>query len=106
MPNSFLPGSLFRQWRRPFSARLAMTPNTAHSTDRLPYPLYAIVAGLVLWLVIASWGFMGSGYAEVSLTVVTGFFAVVMGIPFVLWRVWLSNRDPVAEPDKRMPFAD
>ena len=36
-----------------------MTPNTAHSTDRLPYPLYAIVAGLVLWLVIASWGFMG-----------------------------------------------
>ena len=51
-------------------------------------------------------GLHGSGYAEVSLTVVTGFFAVVMGIPFVLWRVWLSNRDPVAEPDKRMPFAD
>ena len=79
---------------------------TRPSADRLPNAVYAIVALLVLWLVLASWGFAGPDYSELSLTVITGFFLMVLGIPFVLWRIWRANRDPDEDPDERMPLAD
>jgi hypothetical protein len=75
------------------------------STDRLPNSVYAIVAGLVLWLVLAAWGFAGPGYSDLSLAIITGFFLMVLGIPFLLWRVWRANRDP-AMSDERLPLAD
>jgi len=78
---------------------------TRPSTDRLPNAVYAIVAGLVLWLVLAAWGFAGPDYSDLSLTIITGFFLMVLGIPFVLWRVWRANRDPAAMPDERLPLA-
>jgi FtsH-binding integral membrane protein len=77
-----------------------------NTTDRLPYAVYAILAGLVLWFVLAAWGFAGAGYVDLSLAVVTVFFLIVMAIPFVLWRVWRANRDPKTEPDRRETFAD
>ena len=67
-------------------------PRHARSTDRLPLLVYVALVGLVLWMVLAAWGFAGPGYADVALTVVTGFFVVVIAIPFILWRV--SRRDP------------
>ena len=85
-------------------------PNNADpngpSTDQLPYAVYAILAALVLWFVLAAWGFAGPGYVDFSLAVVTFFFVVALAIPFVLWRVWRANRDPKAEPDQRATFAD
>ena len=77
-----------------------------HSTDRLPPPIYAALAGFALWLVLAAWGFAGPGYADFALVVVTGFVAMVIAIPFVLWRVWLANRDPAAPPDQGVSFID
>lgn len=61
------------------------------STDRLPVLIYAVLAGFVLWMVLAAWGFAGPGYADVTLTVVTGFILVAMAIPFILWRVARAN---------------
>jgi membrane protein implicated in regulation of membrane protease activity len=56
------------------------------STDRLPLAVYAALAGFVLWMAIAAWGFASPDYADVTLTVVTGFLLVALAIPFILWR--------------------
>lgn len=76
------------------------------STDRLPNAVYAILAGLVFWLVLASWSFAGADYEDVVLVVVTGFFLIVMGIPLALWFVWRANPDPDAKPEKPETLAD
>jgi hypothetical protein len=81
-------------------------PGRARHTDRLPGFIYVVLAGLVFWMVLAAWSFAGAGYVDVALTVVTGFFIVLMGIPFALWLVWRANRDPDAKPEKPEPFAD
>jgi hypothetical protein len=80
--------------------------HNAPSTDRLPNAVYAILAGLVCWLVLASWLFAGAGYVDVVLAVVTGFFLIVMGIPLALWLVWRANPDPDVKPEKPETFAD
>lgn len=74
-------------------------------TDRLPYAVYGILIGFVAWMALAAWGFAGPGYANLSLTVVTGLLVVAIGIPFVLWRVGRANRDTKTD-DMPEPFAD
>jgi hypothetical protein len=76
------------------------------STDRLPKAIYAVLAGLVGWLALAAWGFAGSGYADFSLAVVTGFLLIVIAIPFVLSRVGRANGQADAAPERRDNFAD
>lgn len=74
------------------------------SSDRLPPLVYVALVGFVAWMVLAAWGFAGPGYADVALTVVTGFLALVIAIPFILWRVARANRDRSA--DERSPDFD
>ena len=74
------------------------------STDRLPYAVYLILIGFVAWMALAAWGFAGPGYADFSLTVVTGLLVVAIAIPIVLWRVSRGNSTP--RQRKREPFAD
>jgi hypothetical protein len=70
------------------------------STDRLPLAVFAALAGVVLWMVIAAWvGFAGPGYANVALTVVTGLLVVAIAIPFVLWRMVRANDPDIAQPE-------
>ena len=77
--------------------------NPNRSTDRLPIGVFAIVAGFVLWMVLAAWaGFAGSGYSNVALTVVSGLLLVAIAIPFVLWRMVRAN-DPDFEHDLEPP---
>jgi hypothetical protein len=66
-----------------------------NTTDRLPLAVYAALVGFVAWMALAAWGFAGPGYSDVALTVVTGFLTIVIAIPFILWRVWRANRDPL-----------
>ena len=63
----------------------------AASTDKLPPLIYVAIVGLVAWMALAAWGFAGPGYADVALTIVTGFLVIVTAIPFILWRVSLAN---------------
>jgi hypothetical protein len=63
------------------------------STDKLPPLIYLAIVGLVAWMALAAWGFAGPGYADVALTVVTGFLVIVIAIPFILWRVSLAHDD-------------
>ena len=75
------------------------------STDRLPPVVYLVLVGFVAWMVLAAWGFAGPGYADVALTVVTGFLIVAIAIPLILWRVARANQDH--SDDERPPaFAE
>jgi len=75
------------------------------STNRLPYAVYGILIGFVAWMALAAWGFAAPGYADLSLTVVTGLLCVAIAIPLVLWRVGRANRDTKTDR-KPEPFAD
>jgi len=74
------------------------------STDRLPLAVYAIIVFFVAWMALAAWGFAGPGYADLSLTVVTGLLMVAIAIPYVIWRVWRANTEQ--RPDNRMSFRE
>ena len=79
-------------------------PANNTSTDQLPPLIYVALVGFVAWMVLAAWGFAGPGYADVALTVVTGLLAVVIAIPFVLWRVARANQNRTE--DERSPDFD
>jgi hypothetical protein len=66
--------------------------------------IYVAFVVFVAWMVLAAWGFAGPGYADVALTVVTGFLALVVAIPFILWRVARANRD--GSEEERSPDFD
>jgi len=83
-----------------------MDPKHGSSTDRLPPLIYFALVGLVAWMVLAAWGFAGPDYADVALTVVTGFFVIVIAIPFILWRVWRANRPPSDAPERTPGFSE
>lgn len=90
------------------STDLETTPDPGHnvpSTDRLPPVIYAILGGLVLWLVLASWAFAGAGYSELSLAVISLYFLILLAIPFALWLVWRADPDPEAKPEQRETFS-
>ncbi len=73
------------------------------STDRLPPAVYAILVGFVAWMAIAAWGFAGAGYADLTLSVVTGLLIVAIAIPYVIWLVGRAHTD---RPDDRMSFRE
>jgi hypothetical protein len=83
-----------------------MSSNRTRSSSELPAVVYLALVGFVLWMVLAAWGFAAPDYADVALTVVTGFFAIVIAIPFILWRVARANRDPSEPTKRRIGFAD
>jgi FtsH-binding integral membrane protein len=83
-----------------------MNSKPESSTDRLPPLVYLALVGFVAWMVLAAWGFAGPGYADVALVVVTGFFVIVIAIPFILWRVWRANRAPSDAPERRLEFSE
>ena len=87
-----------------------MSSNRQHrknsaSTDRLPPIVYLAFVGFVAWMVLAAWGFAGPDYADVALTVVTGLLAIVIAIPFILWRVSRANQDH-SEDERSPDFAE
>jgi hypothetical protein len=58
-----------------------------------PY-VYAAIAALVFWFVLSVWlGFAGDGHTDWLLVVVSGFFVILMAIPFVLSRVSREDVD-------------
>ncbi len=83
---------------------MSREPKNTASTDRLPPIVYVALVGCVAWMALAAWGFAGPGYADVALTVVTGFLILVIAIPIVLWRVARAHRDRAG--DDRSPDFD
>ena len=83
-----------------------MHPKRGSSSDQLPSVVYLALIGFVSWMALAAWGFAGPGYADVALTVVTGFLVIVIAIPLILWRVWRANHERPDAPEDRAKFSD
>jgi hypothetical protein len=69
----------------------------------LPRQLYGIIVGLSVWLIISFWGFIGTGYNAVALSVASLFITIAVGLPLLL--ALIAHRHPRAaarndaEPD-------
>ncbi|HEX3885647.1 MAG TPA: hypothetical protein VHW66_23545 [Stellaceae bacterium] len=72
--------------------------NTMHTNPdqrdmaRLHPAVYKIMLGLVLWMLLAAWGFVAGGYSAIALGMVTFFLVVTMGLVAALWRISRRNR--------------
>jgi len=50
---------------------------------------------LTIWLVLSVWALLSRGaYEGVTLSIITRFFVVLVGIFVVLWLTWRRNTDP------------
>lgn len=57
--------------------------------------VYAILAALAAWFVLAIWSFAGSGIVDYLLFIVSVFIGVTLALPFLLARVGRTiNADP------------
>jgi hypothetical protein len=61
-------------------------------SDRLHPVVWRTILLLALWTVIAAWGFVGRGYTDYVLVVVSGFVLAAVGLPALLWLNWSRNR--------------
>jgi Na+/proline symporter len=62
------------------------------ASQGLPRQMYWIIVGLTGWLVLSAWGFIGTGYSALALTVVTLFLAVAVGLPLLLALIARRHR--------------
>ena len=76
------------------------------STARLHPFVWAGLIGLVIWFVLAIWGFGTEGYADWLLTVVSGFIFIAIAIPLILARVARRNSVLGTRPAKPEAFGD
>jgi hypothetical protein len=66
-----------------------LVPRTAQPNGDLHPAIYKTLIGLTLWLVFSIWLLFDRGkYVGLNLTMITAFFAVLVGIPIMLWAVW------------------
>jgi len=54
------------------------------ASQALPRQLYWIIVGLAVWLIASVWGFVGTGYSSLALTIVSLFIVVAVGLPLLL----------------------
>lgn len=62
-------------------------------SDHLHPGVYIAIASLVLLFVVSAFVSFAGREADYLLAVVTGFFVIVMAIPYLLWRVWRRHGD-------------
>jgi hypothetical protein len=74
-------------------------------TDELHPIVYRSIIGLTVWLVLSVWALFSRGtYEGLTLSVITLFFVVLVGIPLALWQSWQRNTQPEARHNDCAPF--
>lgn len=75
--------------------------------DELHPLVYRCIVGLTIWLVLSVWLLFSRGeYEGVTLSVITLFFAILIGIPLLLWLSWRRNTDPNEQHGYIAPFGE
>src|SRR5262249_48983506 len=65
------------------------------------------IIGLTVWLLLSVWVFFSRGtYEGLTLSVITLFFLILVGIPVILWLTWRRNTDPDGQRSFVTPFHD
>jgi hypothetical protein len=76
-------------------------------TSELHPLVYRAMIGLTIWLVLSVWALFSRGaYEGVTLSVITLFFVVLVGIPVVLWLTWRRNADPSEQHVNVAPYRE
>jgi Na+/glutamate symporter len=82
-----------------------LIPVRHSSTDELHPKIYAAAIGLTIWFVLSVWVLFSRGtYVGLSDSVITLFFAVLVGVPVMLWLSWRHNTDPQDQNGEAAPF--
>jgi len=69
--------------------------NSRPTNDELHPVIYHSIIGLTIWLVLSVWVLFSRGeYEGVTLSVITLFFVVLLGIAVLLWLTWRRHVDP------------
>jgi Mn2+/Fe2+ NRAMP family transporter len=77
------------------------------ATDELHPWVYRAIIGLTIWLVLSVWVLFSRGtYEGLTLSVITLFFLILVGIPVLLWLTWRRNTDPKEQRGFVAPFHD
>jgi hypothetical protein len=77
------------------------------TNDELHALVYRSIIGLTIWLVLSVWMLFSRGeYEGLTLTVITLFFVVLVGIPVLLWLTWRRNVDPNEGHGYVAPFTE
>src|SRR5215475_345304 len=77
------------------------------ANDELHPWIYRAIIGLTIWLVLSVWALFSRGaYEGLTLSVITLFFVILVGIPVLLWRTWRRNIDPNEQHTYSASFDD
>jgi len=77
------------------------------ANDELHPWIYRAIVGLTIWLVLSVWALFSRGaYEGLTLSVITLFFVILVGIPVILWLTWRRNIDPAEQHGYIAPFHD
>jgi len=75
------------------------------TNDDLHPLVYRAIIGLTIWLVLSVWALFSRGaYEGLTLSVITLFFIILVGIPVILWLTWRRNTDPNEHYGQVAPF--
>ena len=75
--------------------------------DELHPVIYRSIIGLTIWLVLSVWVLFSRGaYEGLTLSVITLFFVILIGIPVLLWLTWRRNIDPYEQHNYSAPFSE
>ena len=81
------------------------TQSNPTTSDELHPLVYRSIIGLTIWLVLSVWALFSRGtYEGLTLSVITLFFLVLVGIPLILWLTWRHNTEP--DTQRAEPFAE
>ena len=70
---------------------LPVSRNRARANELHPR-IYTAIVGLTIWFVVSIWLLFSRGnYEGLTLSVITLFFIVLVGIPLLLWLTWRHN---------------
>ena len=75
--------------------------------DELHPLIYQSLIGLTIWLVLSVWGLFSRGaYEGLTLSVITLFFVILVGIPVLLWLTWRRNIDSKDQHIDTVPIGE
>ena len=71
------------------TAHLSAPARDNRPNEELHPLIYQSIVGLTIWLVLSVWALFSRGaYIGLTLSVITLFFVVLLGIPLLLWLTW------------------
>jgi hypothetical protein len=77
------------------------------TNDELHPVVYRSIVGLTIWLVLSVWALFSRGaYEGLTLSVITLFFLILVGIPIILWLTWRRNAGLNAQREHVESFSE